>query len=254
MSLSPLTPQDIAVIRTVPMFSGLTDEMRSELLRGASVHVLHEDALLFSAGDLADRFFVVVEGAVCLVALTPNGDETIIDVVGPGSSFAEAAIFASRRYPVLAQTVTSSRIVGVDAQSFLNKIKAKPALGLELLASLGRWQLQLMSELRQLKLRTPAQRLAWFLLTFTDQTSGPAEIRLPYRKSMIARRIGIVPESLSRALARLAEIGVETHGDHIRICDIERLRRFCGDGPGIGEPPRRALDRRQGPPPPAAAR
>ena len=78
---------------------------------------------------------------------------------------------------------------------------------------LGRWQLRLMTELRQLKAHTPAQRLGWYLLRLADASTGAARIKLPYRKSIIAGRIGITPESLSRALARLAEFGVETLGD-----------------------------------------
>jgi CRP-like cAMP-binding protein len=247
VSLSALSSRDIEIICGVPMFSGLTDEMRRELLHGVSVHVFPDEALLFSAGDPADRFFVVLDGAVCLVALTPEGDETIIDVVGPGSSFAEAAIFGSGRYPLQAEAVASSRVVGIDAHGFLDKIREKPTLGLELLASLGRWQLQLMGELRQLKLQTPAQRLAWFLLTLTDRPSGSASIRLPYRKSLIARRIGITPESLSRALGRLAEIGVESRGNQICVEDIDRLRRYCGDAVLPADAARNPLDRRQGP-------
>jgi DNA-binding Lrp family transcriptional regulator len=52
-------------------------------------------------------------------------------------------------------------------------------------------------------------------------------VRLPYRKSLIASRIGIAPESLSRAMARLVELGVKSRGDEVAIEDVKKLRRFC---------------------------
>ena len=45
-------------------------------------------------------------------------------------------------------------------------------------------------------------------------------------------RIGIAPESLSRALNRLKAVGVETHGREVEITDIEALRRLVRDGGG----------------------
>lgn len=227
MSLAALSGADVARLRTVPLFCELSDAVCGELMRGLSVHRYPDDTLLFAAGDPARRFFVVLEGAVRLLVVTAAGDETIIDVVGPGSSFAEAAIFGSGRYPVQAEVLAGSRLVAFDGATFVARLKDEPRLGLELLGSLGRWQLRLTAELRQLKLQTPAQRLAWFLVTLTDRATGPVRVQLPYRKAQIASRIGITPESLSRGLARLAGIGVRSHGDAVEIEDVAALRRFC---------------------------
>ena len=227
MSLAALSDHDTALLRAVPLFSELSDGEREALLRGLSVHTYPEDTLLFATGDPAQRFFVVLEGAVRLLMVTAAGDETIIDVVGPGSSFAEAAILADGRYPVQGEVFAGSRLVAIDGAGFLARIKQNPHLGLQLLGSLGRWQLRLTAELRQLKLQTPAQRLAWFLVTLTDRVAGPVRVHLPYRKTLVASRIGITPESLSRGLARLARIGVHSHGDEVEIDDIAALRRFC---------------------------
>jgi CRP-like cAMP-binding protein len=227
MSLAALSEHDLALLRTVPLFSELSDAVRAELLRGLSVHRYPDDTLLFAAGDPARRFFVVLEGAVRLLVVTSAGDETIIDVVGAGNSFAEAAIFASGRYPVQAEALAGTRLVAFDGDAFLARLKSDPRLGLQLLGSLGRWQLRLTAELRQLKLQTPAQRLAWFLVALTDRVTGPARVHLPYRKTLVASRIGITPESLSRGLARLAGIGVHSRGNAVEIDDVAALRRFC---------------------------
>ena len=228
MTIDMLLKEDFETVSRVPLFSGLTPISVSELLNGSSVHCFSTESLLFSAGDLADRFFVVLSGAVRLGILDCQGNETIIEVVGPGTSFGEGALFASRRYPVQAEALAGTRLVSINGSRFIRAMLENKALAFEMLDSMGRWQLRLMAELRQLKLQSPAQRLGLYLLLLAEEAAPDACMRLPYRKSLIAKRIGITPESLSRALSRLAHFGVESRGDMIVIRDVEALRQFCG--------------------------
>jgi CRP/FNR family transcriptional regulator, dissimilatory nitrate respiration regulator len=224
---SLLSDQDFETVCGTPLFEGLPTESLAELLEGASIRSYDDDTLLFSAGDRADCFFVVVEGAVRLFALNEDGSESIIEIIGAGASFAEAAMFASGRFPVNAEVMAGTRLIRIDAATFLRRLAEDKASAFKMLASIGRWQLRLMGELYLLKAQTPAQRLAWYILQLTDVGAGSVTVRLPYRKSLIASRIGIAPESLSRAMARLVELGVKSRGDEVAIDDVEKLRRFC---------------------------
>jgi CRP-like cAMP-binding protein len=110
-----------------------------------------------------------------------------------------------------------------------------PVLGLTLLGGLSRWQSRLIHEISELKSKSPGQRLATFLLALAakavDADSGNSErVRLPLTKSVLASRIGIAPESLSRALNRLKTVGVETHGREVEITDLDALRRLVREG------------------------
>jgi CRP-like cAMP-binding protein len=225
--MSLLSNEDFETVCRTPLFEGLPQESLADLLEGASVRSYDDDSLLFSAGDRADCFFVVVDGAVRLFALNEDGSESIIEIVSAGASFAEAAMFASGRFPVNAEAMAGSRLLRIDAAMFLRRLAEDKASALKMLASIGRWQLRLMGELYHLKAQAPAQRLAWYILQLTDVDAGSVTVRLPYRKSLIASRIGIAPESLSRAMARLVEIGVKSRGDEVAIADVEKLRRFC---------------------------
>ena len=55
-------------------------------------------------------------------------------------------------------------------------------------------------------------------------------MRLPYDKRLLAGRLGMKPESLSRALGKLREIGVNDREGTITISDISELRAFCLEG------------------------
>lgn len=143
------------------------------------------------------------------------------------NSFGEAAIFAPATFPVNAAAMAGTRLVGILATSVLRALQAKPTIGLRMLASLDRWELRLMTELRRLKALSPAQRLAWYLLGLTNATHGPVTVTLPFRKSVIASRIGMTPESFSRALVRLRRLDITSRGQIVVIGDIGVLRDFC---------------------------
>lgn len=226
--IARLQPQDVDCLLRLPMLAELCPDEVQALTVEAAVTTYATDALLFSVGDPADRFFAVVEGHVRLFALNNDGHETTIEVIGAGSSFAEAAIFATGRYPVNAEVAAGSRLVSVRDGALMRLLRDDPGLAMRMLGCLHRWQLRLMQELLQLKAQSPGRRLAWYLLGLLDQAPGATSVTLPHRKGVIAARIGITPESLSRALARLGRIGVASEGSVIRISDPEALRRYCG--------------------------
>lgn len=216
------------------MLAGLAGGDLALLLDGAHVAAYPDAELLFSQGDKADRFFVVLEGRVSLFALTETGDQSIIEVFDPICTFAEAAIFSLGIFPLNCEVAAGSRLIHIPAALFLKRVADNPSLGLALLAGLARWQARLVHEISELKSKSPSQRLATFLLALATKTvnSGAVEagnserVRLPLTKSVLASRIGIAPESLSRALNRLKAVGVETHGREVEITDIEALRRL----------------------------
>lgn len=225
--IARIQPRDVDCLLRLPMLAELRPDEVQALTAEATVTTYAEDSLLFSAGDPADRLFAVVAGYVRLFALNNDGHETTIEVIGAGSSFAEAAIFATGRYPVNAEVAAGSRLVSMREVTLMRLLRADPDLALRTLGCLHRWQLRLMQELLQLKAQTPGRRLAWYLLDLLDQVPGATSVSLPHRKGVIAARIGITPESLSRALARLGRLGVESEGSVVKIPDPGALRRFC---------------------------
>lgn len=228
-----LAQDDFRTVCATPLLEGLSGRSLADLIRNATIQNYHRDALIFSSGDVADCFFVVLSGSVKLYVIDSEGREKIIGIVFRGSTFAEAAVFASSRYPVNCEAMEDTRLLKIYRDTLLATLRDRPSLALQMFASLGRWQLHLMSELWQLKAKTPAQRLAWFLVNLSGRQSGGATgrvtVRLPCAKGIVAARIGITPESLSRALSRLKALGVTSNGDEITLSNIERVRSFCGN-------------------------
>jgi len=229
-----LDEADREAVRRVPLFDGLPAETVAALTAEARAVAYEGRTLLLSRGDHADRFFVVLAGRVRLFVLTAEGRESVIDFIEPGQSFAEAAIFGTCRVPVNAEAEPGTRLVQVPAKPILARVAGDAGAARAMMDSLARWQRHLVSRVGGFKARSPVQRLAAALLALTDIRAGAAVVRLGMTKAGLASHIGITPESLSRAMARLRAAGVTCRGRDVTITDVDRLRRH-GEDPG-GDP------------------
>ena len=93
---------------------------------------------------------------------------------------------------------------------------------------------QLISQVETLKARSGVQRVAEFLLELAEDEAGRGEgrrVTLPYNKALIAARLGMQPETLSRAFARLREHGVTIDSSTARIADLGALQDLCDEAP-----------------------
>jgi CRP-like cAMP-binding protein len=81
----------------------------------------------------------------------------------------------------------------------------------------------LVQKVEQLSTRTALERVAGFLASLGRSGDGPLHIRLPHDKSLIAGRLGMRPETFSRALFRLRDYGVDEVDGEIRIRNPQSL-------------------------------
>ncbi|MBL6928599.1 MAG: Crp/Fnr family transcriptional regulator [Rhodospirillales bacterium] len=225
--MAGLTDKDMDIVRRAPLFSGVSEKVLGELLRDARVGEYRRGQLLFLRGDPAEHFYLLLEGWVKIFLDTPAGEQTVLEVMRSGETIAEAAIFLGMAFPASAELADDARLLEIPAQPFLNKLREDGDLALTMLGALSKRLHFLIQHIEKVQTFSTPQRLGEFLLGLGDALEGEMVLSLPYDKSLVAARLGMKPESLSRALAKLRDIGVETKGGEIRIADVERLRNFC---------------------------
>ncbi len=208
------------------LLSNLPGDIADTLLERAATHSYDRGATIFLHGEPAKAVHIVLEGWVKLFRISPNGAEAVVGIFTKGRSFAEAAAFRGDVYPVAAEAVTDCRLLQVRAALILETMKSRPELCTAVLASTFRHLHSLIGQVEQLKAHTGAQRVAEFLLELCPVDEGACAVTLPYEKILIAGRLGMKPESLSRAFARLRETGVMVRQNHAAIADVEKLRDY----------------------------
>lgn len=200
--------------------------MFNRVAETAQARAYPKGRMIFQRGDQADYFYVVLDGWVKVFRETPDGDEALLNIFSRGDTIAEAAAFMGAGYPASAEVVDDCRLVALESKRVISMIKEEPDVALNMLASMSRHLHFLIHEIEGLKTRTASQRLIGFLLRRCPNETGPCVFELPYDKNLIATRLGIQPQSLSRLLGRLREFGVSTNQNTVHIDDIARLRDF----------------------------
>lgn len=208
------------------LLRNLPDQYVETLLSLSSWREYERGETLFYQGDKATAIHVVVDGWVKLYRIAPNGGEAVVHVFTKGESFGEAVAIKEREYPVSAEAVTTCQILRIPSSALLNAIRKEPEVAITILASTFSHLHTLVSQVEQLKAKTGPQRVAEFLLDLCGSEPGNHNVTLPYDKALIAGRLGMKPESLSRSFARLRNVGVEVKRNHADIADVERLREF----------------------------
>jgi CRP-like cAMP-binding protein len=224
-------PEDLRIASRIPIFSGLKPQTVERLIAPATIVSLKQGDCLFRQGDSAAAFFIVVEGWVKLYRLTLGGDEAVIHILTKGESVAEAVALTRSRFSATAEAVSNARIVRIPAHYLVRCIHEMPDIALAIIASTSQRLDRLVQEIEHLKAQSGIQRVAEFLASLCPPGAGPHTITLPYDKTLIAGRLGLKPESLSRAFAKLRRVGVDVRASHVVVKEATKLRYLATDEP-----------------------
>ncbi len=226
---SRLTAGDLLIIARVAVFRGLKPETVQHMVAPATVVVLRPHELIMRQDDPATAFFIVIDGCVKLYRNNMSGDETVIEIMTKGDSFAEAVAFTGNRYLATAEAVSETRIARIPADHIVRCIRQSPDIALGMIASISQHMHHLVQKVEQLKAQSGVQRVAEFLASLSLAEQGHCAVVLPYDKLLIAGQLGLKPESLSRAFAKLRTIGVMVDASHVEVKDVAKLRQLAND-------------------------
>ncbi|KEQ06460.1 Crp/Fnr family transcriptional regulator [Pseudorhizobium pelagicum] len=216
--------RDKALLVRTPFMSALSNEALLKMLNAATISSLPARHVVFREGTPADHFYCVLGGYVRLYRLNREGREADIRVCGPGDTFAECQIFGDDTYRFNAQTAENTTFARFDTRTVRTLAEQEPDIAKAIMACLSQHLLTTMDCVANDRLHTAQQRVAEYLLKNCPVSGGPASLRLPFQKNLLAGMLGLAPEALSRAFSSLRRIGVTVRGRVVQIGDVRALR------------------------------
>jgi CRP-like cAMP-binding protein len=170
--------------------------------------------------------FAVAYGTVKLALRTPNGPQRVLRLVSAGETFGEAAALLGKRNLYEAQAIAESKLVVIPSTALYGLVDRDPRFARLLLLTLAERKRELLAEMESVTYRRGAERLAHYLTSLAERRGpeGACSVHLPTSKTLIAARLGMKKETLSRLLGALAREGlIVIAGREIAILDQERL-------------------------------
>ena len=221
-------PRYLAVL---PLFQEMTPPELERLAAGCRLRRLGRGDPVFRVGEPCEEFHVTVMGQVKLYAISPAGQEKVIELIGPGNSFAEALMFTGKPYIINAQALTDTLLLSVGKAVVFGEIERDPRFAMRMLAGISRRLHGLVHDVQAYALHSGVQRVIGYLLgdrmTESDAASEAITVSLPVSKAAIASRLSLTPEYFSRVLNELETAGlIQVDKRDIHITDTARLANY----------------------------
>lgn len=227
--------QDADAVRQLDIFSNANDETFNRLVKGGFLQHFPPGVTLVHENDMADFLYVLIEGQVEMFS-SSNGRETTLDIVHPIGSFILAAVLNDGVCLQSARTLTNSLILMIPANEVRQAIEVDAPFMRAVVRELARRYRKTIKELKNQKLRTGTERLANWLLKLNHFQKHSNYVELPIEKRLLASRLGMTPENLSRAFATLSEHGIKVDGARIILVDKAKLTAYSKPDRLIDEP------------------
>lgn len=217
-------------IGALPVFDGLPQPQLARIAMASDEKRYDKDALVFRKGERPTGLFAVVAGTVKIACQSPTGEEKVVDLLGPGRVFGEAALLLGCPYPYLAAAATAARLLHIDGRVLLELVRTSPGLTLRMSRHLAEGIVSVIRDIEEHRMLTTQERVARFLMGRQgDAQPALRPVSLPAPKHIFASRLGMTPESLSRTMRELTRAGViEACKQSIRVVDGERLAMLAG--------------------------
>ena len=199
-------------LRKTELLKRLDPSSLEKIAQSCRIIKLPKNGVLFHEGEKARGFYIVHSGVISLNRISYEGRERVISLFRPCECFAEATLSALGSYPATAIALEATQVILVPKISFRSLIAEKPDLAMGMLASMSLHLKHLLQMIEDLTFKQIECRLANWVLSHCED--GNDKVDLPYSKKVLASRLGVTSETLSRAFARFRKEGliiVNTH-------------------------------------------
>lgn len=209
-------------------FRLLNDEQLDALALLCHIHKYQAGELIFTQGEDATVFYIVLTGKVQIYKISAEGKEMILHLFGPGNIFAEVPIFSGiPQYPANSLCMEDSEVLAIQGPEFKALVSRYPDMALNLLSVFAKKLHEFSELIEDLSLRTVESRLAKYLLSVSENSPDKAVIYI--HKKTLAAILGTIPETLSRTFKKLSDNGyIKVDGNRIQLLEREKLVEVAG--------------------------
>lgn len=221
------------LLRRVPCFAGLADDLLAALAAVAGERHCARGEVIFLEGDPCAGLFVVVTGGVKIYKLSLQGREQVLRHLGPGSTFNDVAALDGGPNPASAAATADTTLLVFSHADIRRLARAHPALAWAFIESISFHARYLVQMVEDLALRPVKARLARLLLNEAERSIVRSEIgrNQMVTQTEMAARLGTVREMVGRALRELADERLIVMDRHrIVIADRAGLMRVAEGG------------------------
>jgi CRP-like cAMP-binding protein len=217
------------------VFDGLSREQYGNVIRNGFVKILCPNRILFHQGAPAEKCYLVNRGRLKLTKLNEQGKEVIFRYIEGGELTAVVAVLKDWKYPVMAESVEETEVIGWDKPTILGLIRNHPDIAINILGVILERLDDVQHRFMELHTEQVERRIARTLLRLMrrtgSRTSKGVRIDLALSRQNIADYSGTTVYTVSRTLSAWEKNGwVQSGRGRITVIDPHALMMFAENG------------------------
>lgn len=210
------------------LFERLSEESQRRIFECSVLKNFEKNRLLVQQGDTPEFVYLVLSGSIKTFRINDEGEEATIRMLEPGDTCMEAVMFMGGPSPINVQTITDSETLLIPERIIKRLVFEDTQFSVNLLRIVTRHYKNAMHQIDAMNIKSPLQRIGYyFLLKHIEQGNENLEFKLAFKKQMVANYLGMTPETFSRSLKQMREMGISVDDDTINLMDAHCLCHFC---------------------------
>lgn len=199
------------LLRTVPIFSELSDPDIESLSSVATRRRYPKDTVVFYENDEGDSFFMILSGRVKVTILGDDAREVILSMLGPGDFFGEMALLDDEPRSATAIAVEDAELFALQRSDFASVLERTASISAALIRVLTQRLRKANHQISTLALLDVYGRVARVLIEMAeDEGRRLRDGSIAFRRAThqeIANRIGTTRETVTRMMKDLERQG-----------------------------------------------
>ena len=214
------SPEAIASLRIIPMFSGVSTEILESIASLLIERRFPKHKTIVEEGAPGDYMYIISEGRVKVTKLSGDGREKILELLDVGDFFGEMSLFDDAPRSASVKAMSDVRIMALARNDFLRLLGSSPGLALSVIQELTRRLRQVDEQASSLSFQRVKERTMGLLVRLAKEASSHEGRRKTpvLTHQQIADMIGTSRETVTRAVKGLKDEGwLEQEGKHYLV-------------------------------------
>lgn len=223
-----LSRLDRSLIAGLPAFEGISPDGLDKILARAVALRVAKDAAVFEQGGEAKSFYILLDGRVRVVKMTPDGRQVIVRYIVPGELLGIAHALGRDTYPASAIAAVDCVLLSWPGRLWPEFASAYPSFGMNTYRTVGARLEDVQAQVLDLATKQVEQRVAHALLRLVRQSGRKTDdgimIDFPISRQDIAEMTGTTLHTVSRLMSSWEDKGLVKSGrQQVTVAEPHKL-------------------------------
>lgn len=215
----------------IKQFNSLKSLTKDELVRISSCKtskIIKKGTVLFEEGDTINGVYCVKDGICKLSKLSENGKDQIVKMVVKGQLIGQRSLVTDESSNLQATALNDMEVCFIPKSEIVADLQKNPKFSYDMLQDMAKDLKEADDIIVNMAQKSVRQRLAETLIYIHESfgTNPDGTLSILLSREDYANIVGTATESAIRVLSQFKKDGmISTHGKHIKIEDLNDLRR-----------------------------